>query len=66
MKDQPNGFLWLVIFLVVIVLFMVAGYLLEWSINALVARIFFKWPKEKVNRLKFLRHGEKILKANPN
>lgn len=51
MKDQPNGILWLVIFLVVMVLLMLAGYLLGWSINALVARIFFKWPKEKVNRV---------------
>jgi MFS family permease len=50
-KDQPNGMLWLIIFLVVMVILMIAGYLLGWFLNAIVLRVFFKWPQEKVRRV---------------
>lgn len=50
-KDQPNGLLWLMLFLVAMVFLMIAGYLLGWALNAIVLRILFKWPQEKVRRV---------------
>lgn len=50
-KDQPNGLLWLVVFLAIMVLLMLVGYLLGWVLNALVMRIVFRWPSEQVNRI---------------
>src|SRR5262249_4147952 len=43
-RDQPNGTLWLVVFLVVMVLGMIAGYALGWILNACIARYMFLWP----------------------
>lgn len=50
-KDQPNGMLWLILFLVAMVSLMIAGYLLGWFLNAIVLRVFFKWPQEKISRI---------------
>jgi hypothetical protein len=50
-KDQPNGYLWFVIFLIMMLLFMFGGYLLGWGLNALAMRVFFKWPQEKIRRV---------------
>lgn len=50
-KDQPNGVLWLILFLVAAIILMIAGYLIGWVLNAIVLRIFFKWPQEKISRV---------------
>lgn len=47
-RDQPNGALWFVAFLAVMVLLMLLGYALGWVINALVARFLFNWSTEKI------------------
>ena len=50
-KDQPNGMLWLILFLVAMVILMITGYLLGWVLNAIVLRVFFKWPQQKISRV---------------
>jgi len=50
-KDQPNGLLWLILFLLAMVILMIAGYLVGWVLNAIVLFVFFKWPQEKVRRV---------------
>jgi MFS family permease len=50
-KDQPNGMLWSVLFLIAMVILMIAGYLLGWILNGLALRVFFKWPQEKISRV---------------
>ncbi len=50
-KDQPNGMLWLILFLVAMVILMIAGYLFGWVLNAIALRVFLKWPREKITRV---------------
>jgi hypothetical protein len=48
-KDQPNGILWLAIFLISMVFLMIVGYLFGWFLNAIILRVVFNWPREKVS-----------------
>ena len=50
-KDQANGMLWLVLFLFAMVILTTTGYLLGWVLNAIVLRVFFKWPQQKISRV---------------
>lgn len=50
-KDQPNGTLWVVVLLTVMVLLMIAGYLLGWVLNYLIVRTFYRWNVDKANRV---------------
>ncbi len=50
-REHPNGLIWFVIFLVVMILFMISGYLLGWLLNAMVTLLLFSWPKDKVKRV---------------
>jgi hypothetical protein len=43
-RGQSNGLLWLILFLSM----MLAGYALGWVLNAAIARTIFEWPAEKV------------------
>jgi hypothetical protein len=54
--EQPNGMLWLILFLGAMVVLMIAGYLLGWFLNAIALRVFFRWPQEKISRV--LLHSE--------
>jgi hypothetical protein len=47
-KSHPNGVLWITVFLSVMVLLMVAGYLIGWVANALISRHILGWPTSKV------------------
>lgn len=47
-NQQSNGLLWLVLFLSIMVVLMLAGYALGWVLNAAIARTFFGWHPEKV------------------
>ncbi|MGX0134948.1 hypothetical protein ACUXG4_003190 [Cupriavidus metallidurans] len=48
-KGQPNGWLWLTLFLATMVTLMLAGAALGWLANALIARVVFRWPANKVH-----------------
>ena len=50
-KEHPNGLLWFVIFLVVMLVLMLGGYLLGWILNAIVIRVVFGWPMDKIRRV---------------
>ena len=50
-RSQPYEYLWLVLFLVVMVSFMAAGYLIGWVLNAFLLRILFGWSGEQVRRV---------------
>jgi hypothetical protein len=47
-KGQPNSLLWLVLFLSMMIVLMLAGYALGWVVNAAIARAYFEWPAEKI------------------
>jgi hypothetical protein len=47
-KEQPNGLLWLFLFLSTMLVLMLAGYALGWVLNVAIARTIFGWPAEKV------------------
>ncbi|QLG88022.1 hypothetical protein HQ393_06970 [Chitinibacter bivalviorum] len=47
-KEQPNGLLWLIAFIFIMVALMLMGYALGWLLNALIARYIFRWPSAKV------------------
>jgi hypothetical protein len=50
-KDHPNGIIWIVIFLIVMLALMISGYLLGWFLNAMIARIFLGWDADKTRRV---------------
>lgn len=50
-KDPPIFLLFIIMALVAMVLLMIAGYLVGWVLNAIVLRVFIKWPQEKVYRV---------------
>ncbi|CAA0103357.1 Uncharacterised protein [Halioglobus japonicus] len=50
-KDQANGMLWIVLLLFAMVILTITGYLLGWVLNAIVLRVFFKWPQQKISRV---------------
>lgn len=50
-KDQPNGILWAVIFLSVMIALMIFGYLLGWLLNAIIARTILGWDAYKATRV---------------
>lgn len=43
--------MWLALLLTGMVALMVGGYLLGWLLDALICRVIFRWPTEKVNRV---------------
>ena len=47
-KEQPNGLLWLALFLVSMLFLMVLGYVLGWVANACICRFIFRWRWERV------------------
>jgi hypothetical protein len=47
-KGQPNGLLWLVLFLSMMIALMLVGYALGWVVNAGIARAYFGWPAERI------------------
>jgi hypothetical protein len=47
-KGQPNGLLWSVLFLSMMIVLMLVGYALGWVANAAIARAHFGWPAERV------------------
>lgn len=47
-KDQPNGDLWLTIYLGVMTISLIAGYMLGWFANAFLSRYMLGWPLSKV------------------
>lgn len=49
--DQPNGILWIVIFLSTMVVLMILGYLIGWILNAVITRTVLGWDPEKIRRV---------------
>ena len=47
--NHPNGKIWLVVFLSVMLVLMIFGYLLGWLANGLISRYVFGWPASKVS-----------------
>ena len=47
-RDHPNGTTWLVVFLGVMVVLMILGYLLGWLANGLISRYVLGWPMSRV------------------
>jgi hypothetical protein len=43
--------LWLVLFLSVMVVLMLVGYVLGWVLNAAIARAYFGWPAQKLRNV---------------
>jgi hypothetical protein len=50
-KDQPNGIIWIAIFLTVMIVLMITGYLLGWLLNAVTVRAFFGWDADRTRRV---------------
>ena len=50
-KDQPNGILWIVLFLSSTVVLLILGYLIGWVLNAIIARTVLGWDPEKTRRV---------------
>ena len=50
-KSQPNGGIWLIIFLAVFVVLFVVGGTIGWFANALICRYLLGWPSEKIRTL---------------
>lgn len=48
---QPNGWLWVVLFLAMMVILMLAGAALGSLLNALIARVILRWPAIKVREV---------------
>jgi hypothetical protein len=51
LKDHPNGIIWIIIFLIVMVSLMISGYLCGWILNAMIVRTFFGWNANKTRRV---------------
>ncbi|MBM96844.1 MAG: hypothetical protein CMI09_13490 [Oceanospirillaceae bacterium] len=49
--EQANGITWLILFLVIMVGLMVAGYLIGWFLNALIFKLIYRWPDSKLKRV---------------
>ena len=47
-RNHPNGTIWLLVFLGVMVVLMILGYLLGWLANGLISRYVLGWPASKV------------------
>ena len=47
-KDHENGFWWIASFFIGLLVFMIGGYLLGWLLNAVMLKVFFKWPANKI------------------
>lgn len=47
-KDQPNGLLWITIFLTAMVVMMIAGALAGCVTNALICRLYLRWSWREV------------------
>jgi hypothetical protein len=52
-KDQPNGLLWIVIFLTVMVVMMITGVLAGCLTNALICRLYLRWSWREVYAVHF-------------
>ena len=52
-KDQEHGWLWFGIFLSIMVVLMVTGYLLGFVLNAIILSFAFGWPSERLRSLFF-------------
>ena len=74
-KDQPNGLLWIVVFLSTMVALMILGYLIGWVLNAAITRTVLGWDSEKTRRVflysevpnEWLKEGQTSSNANtPN
>lgn len=48
---QPDGLLWLALFLTYMVALMLTGCALGWMLNAAMARVIFRWPADKVRNV---------------
>src|SRR5262245_24422595 len=47
-KEQENGWLWLIVFLSIMVVLMIAGYVLGFVLNALILGFAFGWPNDRL------------------
>jgi hypothetical protein len=47
-RASANGTLWISVFLFVMVVLMITGYVAGWLVNAVISRWVFGWPAQKV------------------
>jgi hypothetical protein len=50
-NSQPNGLLWLVLFMSAMLVLMLSAYALGWLINALIAKVYFGWTAEQIRNV---------------